>query len=79
MFRWVRGRFGYGCEVFFVSCPNVFVKPGPRRVAGCTNALEASFVSALVNVTALGNGILGTGCVCAENDFCPPIDMAVCE
>ena len=77
--RWVCGGFGYGCEAFFVSCPDVLVKPGPRCVAGRTNALETCFVSALINGASLGDGVLGTGCVCAENDFCPPIDMTVCE
>ena len=79
MLGWVRGRFWYGCEVFFMSSPNVFVKPGPRRVTGGAYALETGFVSALVNGAAFGNGVLGAGCVRAENDFCPSVNMAVRE
>ena len=79
MFGRVSSSFGNRCKGFFVSCPDVFIKSVSRCVAGRTNALETCFVSALINGAALGDGILGTGCVCAENDFCPPIDMAVRE
>ena len=79
MLGWVGGCFRYGCEVFFMSSPNVFVKPGPRRVTGGANALETGFVSTLVNSATLGNGVLGAGCVGAENDFCSSVDVAVSE
>ena len=79
MLGWVRGCLRYGCEVFFMSSPNVFVKPGPRRVTGGAYALETGFVSTLVDGAAFGNGVLGAGCVRAENDFCPSVNMTVRE
>ena len=47
-------------------------------MAGGADALEAGFISALVNGSALGDSILGAGCISAENDFCTSVDMAVC-
>ena len=62
-----------------MGSPNVFVEPGPGCVTGGADALEAGFISALVNGSALGDSILGAGCISAENDFCTPVDMAVCK
>ena len=62
-----------------MGSPNVFVESGPGCVAGGTDALEASLISALVNGSSLGDGILGAGCVGAEDDFCTSVDVAVCK
>ena len=62
-----------------MGSPNVFVEPGPGCVTGGADALETGFISALVNGSALGDGILGAGCVGAENDFCTSVDMAESE
>ena len=59
--------------------PNVFVEPGPRCVTGGADALEASFITALVNSSALGDGILRTGCIRAKYNLCPSVDMTVRE
>ncbi len=59
--------------------PNVFVEPGPGCVTGGADALETGFIKVLVNGSAFGDGILGAGCVCAENDFCTSVDMTVRE
>ena len=62
-----------------MGSPNVFVEPGPGCVTGGADALETGFISALVNGSALGDSILGAGCISAENDFCTSVDMAVCK
>ena len=62
-----------------MGSPNVFVEPGPGCVTGGADALEAGFISALVNGSALGDGILGAGCVSAKDDFCTSVDVAVCK
>ena len=62
-----------------MGSPNIFVEPGPGCVTGGADALETGFVSTLVDGSALGDGVLGAGCVGAENDFCTSIDVAVSE
>ena len=76
---WVGQSLRNGCEIFFVGSPNVFVEPGPGCVTGGADALETGFVSTLLNCSALGDGVLGAGCVGAENDFCSSVDVAVSE
>ena len=76
---WVGQSLRNGREIFFVGSPNVFVEPGPGCVTGGANALETGFISALVNGSAFGDGILGAGCVRAKDDLCTSVDMTVRE
>ena len=59
--------------------PSVFVEPGPGCVTGGADALETGFVSALVDGPTLGDGVLGAGCVGAENDFCTSVGVTIGE
>ena len=79
MFGWVGCSLGNGGERFFVGGPDVFVEPRPGCVTGGADALETGFVPTLVNSSALGDGVLGAGCVGAENDFCSSVDVAIGE
>ena len=79
MFGWVRRSLWYRCEILLMGRPNVFVESGPRCVTGGADALETSFISALVNSSAFGDGILGAGCVRAKDDLCTSVDMTVSE